>query len=60
VDDAARATNLCTYVRQWLELREADGFVQEQQDYRLTGQPRRVTAPRWNLLDVMLHTQSAS
>jgi hypothetical protein len=47
-------------VRQWLELREADGFVQEQQDYRLTGQPRRVTAPRWNLLDVMLHTQSAS
>jgi proton glutamate symport protein len=51
---APDAGELGTYLSEWLQLRDADGFRAEQIAYWMKLQQRQSPAPRWNLIDFLL------
>jgi hypothetical protein len=42
------------YVREWLQLRKADGFRAEQIAYWMKLEHRQSRVPRWNLIDFLV------
>jgi proton glutamate symport protein len=51
---APDAGELGTYLSEWLQLRDADGFRAEQIAYWMKLQQRQSRVPRWNLIDFLV------
>jgi proton glutamate symport protein len=51
---APDAGELGVYVREWLQLRKADGFRAEQIAYWMKLEDRQSRVPRWNLIDFLV------